>query len=123
VPVVHLLVGFTTGDDNFFGVDDDDVGARVHRGGVQGLVLAAQHSRDERRQPAQGRALGVDDVPPLGSLEGVAGARVVGLVPKVGSEVGGGGSCRCGDDRGGVGGRCDGDWRGSEGLRKEREKR
>ena len=106
VPVVQLLVGLAPGDLDLLGVDDDDVGAGVHRGRVERAVLAPQHAGDERREPAERRALGVDDVPPLGALEGVPGPGVVGLVPEVCAEVGRGGDGGGGSD---VGGRGDGD--------------
>jgi hypothetical protein len=63
VPVVALVGALVAGHLHLVGVDDDDVVAHVHMGGEGRLVLAAQAHGDQRREPAQNDALGVDQDP------------------------------------------------------------
>ena len=63
VAVVELRVALVAGDPDLLGVDDDHEVACVDVRRVLGLALAAQRVRDLGRQPAEGLALGVDDVP------------------------------------------------------------
>ena len=63
VPVVALALQLVAGDGDLLGVDDDDEVADVAVRRVLGLALAAQSIGDLGREPAQGLALGVDDVP------------------------------------------------------------
>src|SRR5262245_4798294 len=63
VAPVGLLGQLVAGDADLLRVDDDDEVAGVDVRRVLGLTLAAQRIGDLGRQPAQGLALGVDDVP------------------------------------------------------------
>src|SRR5689334_2878258 len=63
VAPVGLLRQLVAGDADLLGVDDDDEVAGVDVRRVLRLALAAQRVGDLRRQPTQGLALGVDDVP------------------------------------------------------------
>ena len=60
---VDLVGPLLAGDRDLLRVDDDDEVAGVAVGRVLRLALAAQHVGDLGRQPAQGLAVGVDDVP------------------------------------------------------------
>jgi hypothetical protein len=63
VPVVDLLVELVARDLDLLRVDDDDEVAAVDVGRVGRLALAAEGVGNTGRQPPQGLALGVDDVP------------------------------------------------------------
>ena len=63
VAPVELVGALVAGDRDLLGVDDDDEVAGVAVRRVLGLALAAQGVGDLGRQPAEGLALGVDDVP------------------------------------------------------------
>src|SRR4029079_11304422 len=63
VTVVELRLTLVAGDGDLLRVHDDDEGAGVDVVGELGLALAAQGVRDPGRQPAEGLALRVDDVP------------------------------------------------------------
>ena len=63
VPVDHLLVELLPGHVDLLRVDDDDEVTRVDVRRVLRLPLAPQCVRDLGREPSEGLALGVDDVP------------------------------------------------------------
>src|SRR5438046_1443370 len=68
VPVVTLLVELVARDVDLLCVDDDDEVAGVDVRRVGRLALAAQGVGDAGREPPEGLALGVDDVPLAGDL-------------------------------------------------------
>ena len=61
--VVALVGGLAWSDVELRRVDDDDVIASVDMRGKRRLVLPAQQRGGLGRDPAQHRAIGVDDVP------------------------------------------------------------
>ncbi len=63
VRVVHFVSGFSTGDTNLLGIDNDDVVTGVNVRSVFRLVLATQTARDFGGQTTQGLASSVDDKP------------------------------------------------------------
>src|SRR5208337_642927 len=81
VPVINLVLRLVAGEDDLLGVDNDDVVAVVHMRRVCGLMLAAQVVRDDRRDAAYDKALGVDQDPlllDLGWFCGIGFHRVSG---------------------------------------------
>jgi hypothetical protein len=68
VPLVGALLGI---DGDAGGVDHDHVVAGVDVGGVDGLVLAAEHPGHLGGQAAEDEALGVDHVPGAGDIGGL----------------------------------------------------
>src|SRR5262249_42058014 len=71
VPVVALLVELVARDVDLLRVHDDNEVARVDVRRVRRLALAAEGVGDAGRQPPEGLALGVDDVPLAGNLAGL----------------------------------------------------
>ncbi len=69
--VVKVLSGLVGRNDDLVGVDDDDVVTRVHVGGEEGAMLAAQQRRGDGRHASENQALGVDDQPLAGQLGGL----------------------------------------------------
>ena len=65
----HLIAG----EDDLVGVDDDDVVAALHVGGVAGLVLAAENFGDFGTETAEHLIGGIDDNPFLFDACGVGG--------------------------------------------------
>jgi len=63
VVVIDLLVALAAGQDDLFGVDNDDVVAVVHMRGVARLVLAAQSHGDDHGEAADDQSAGVDQHP------------------------------------------------------------
>ena len=63
VVVVDLLLALAAGQHDLLGVDDDDVVAVIDVRGVGRLVLAAQAHGDDRGEPADDQAGGVDQHP------------------------------------------------------------
>ena len=63
VVVVDLLLALAAGEHDLVGVDDDDVVAVVDVRRVARLVLAAQPHGDDRGEPADDQAGGVDQHP------------------------------------------------------------
>ena len=63
VGVVHFVSGFSAGNTDLLGVDDDDVVAGVNVRSVLRLVLATQTARDFGGQTTQGLTSSVDDKP------------------------------------------------------------
>src|SRR6188508_3176115 len=63
VAVVDLRLSLVPRDRDLLRVHDDDEVARVDVRRELGLALAAQDVRDPGRQPAEGLALRIDDVP------------------------------------------------------------
>ena len=63
VAVVELVVELVAGDRDLLRVDDDDEVAGVDVRRELRLALAAQPVGDLGREPAEGLALGVDEVP------------------------------------------------------------
>ena len=63
VVVIDLLVALAAGEHHLLGVDDDDIVAVVDMRGEGRLVLAAQAHGDDRREPPDDEALGVDEKP------------------------------------------------------------
>src|SRR5690606_11145459 len=61
--VVHLVGELVSGDVDLLGVDHDEVIAGIDVRGVDGLVLAAEATRDLGAQATEGLAGGVDHVP------------------------------------------------------------
>ena len=61
--MVNLVLELAARDPDLLGIDDDDVVTGVDMGRINGLVLAPQAVRQGRSQPAQGLALGIDDIP------------------------------------------------------------
>ena len=60
---VPILLLFFTGDDDFLGVDDDNVIARINMRGVGGLVAATDEVGGFNRETAKHLALGIDEIP------------------------------------------------------------
>src|SRR5919106_483756 len=63
VAIVGLLAELVAGQRDLLGVDHHDVIAAVQVRRLHRLVLAAQAVCDQRRQPAQHHAFGVDQIP------------------------------------------------------------
>ncbi|MNO32298.1 hypothetical protein D3C76_222840 [compost metagenome] len=61
--VVHFVSGFSTGNTNLLGVDDDDVVAGVNVRSVFWFVLATQTASDFGSQTTQGLTSGVNYEP------------------------------------------------------------
>src|ERR1700730_6885939 len=65
VPIEDAVGTLVAGQLDLFGIDDDDVVAAIHMWCKRGLMLAAQTSRDDRGEPAEHQAFGVDQQPLL----------------------------------------------------------
>ena len=63
VGIVNLIGWLVPCDPHLAGVDNDDIVARVHVGGVVGLVFSAKTGGDLAGQAAKDPILGVDEVP------------------------------------------------------------
>jgi hypothetical protein len=77
--MINLLVALAARQHDLGGIDDDDVVAVVDVRGVRRLVLAAQPHGDNRRQPADHQAGGIDEQPffvDVSRLGGMRGHRI-----------------------------------------------
>src|SRR5260370_5285397 len=63
VVVIDLLVELAARQHHLFRIDDDDVVAAIDMGRIGRLVLAAQAERDDRGEPADDEAVGIDQHP------------------------------------------------------------
>src|SRR6516225_3738701 len=73
MPVEYVVLTLVAGQLDLLGIDDDDVVATIHVRRVGRLVLAAQATGDDRSEPAQHQAVGVDQQPRLVDIGGFGG--------------------------------------------------
>ena len=66
--VIFLVVQFIAGHHDLLAVDNHNKVARIHTGGVGGLIFAQQHAGDLGGEPSQVFAVGICHVPFLGDL-------------------------------------------------------
>lgn len=77
VVVVNLFGHLVAGQDDFVGVDDDNIVAAGHIGGVAGLVFAAEDLCHLRAESAEDLVGSVDDDPFLLDALGIGGKGLV----------------------------------------------
>src|ERR1700738_1408984 len=63
VAAIELAVCLESGEDDFLGIDDDDVVAHINVGGVERVGLAGEDGGGGGGEAAEGLAGGVDDKP------------------------------------------------------------
>ena len=61
--IVNRLIQFFAGQDDFRSIDDDDVIAGIHMGGIGGLVLATQNVRNLSGEATKHHAVCINDIP------------------------------------------------------------
>ena len=83
VPVVDLLGALVAGQRDLLGVDHDDVVAAVEARRVHGLVLAAQPQGDQRGEPPEDQAVGIDQVPAPRDVLGPGGIGLHRIGPRL----------------------------------------
>jgi len=86
VTIVHLVFQFVACHANLFGVDDDNVVARINVRRIFGFVLATQPTRNLARQASQCLAGGINNIPVAANLVWLGRKRLHGVSIQMGGQ-------------------------------------